>query len=144
MAGALQAKQQVQEVEGSTAQLRQQLAQAQHAGRGQEILAEKLRERLADRIQTEDRRTRRAADAYVRLQRAMSVAKGADALRCMKSKIEICAALMYSRIVNVGCLSDCASRYIFRWGIQAQSLLLQAEVPEVNHIIHSSQASSHK
>ena len=72
----LQARQQVQEGESSNAQLKQQLAQAQHSGRGQEALAEKLRERLADRIQAEDRRTRRDAEAYARLQRAISVAKG--------------------------------------------------------------------
>lgn len=74
----MQARQQVQELETSGAQLRQQLSQAQHAGRGHEVLAEKLRERLADCIQAEDRRTKRAADAYARLQRATSVAKGAS------------------------------------------------------------------
>ena len=72
----LQARQQLQEAEGGSAQLRQQLTQAQHSGRGNEALAEKLRERLADRIQAEDRRARRDAEAYARLQRAMSVAKG--------------------------------------------------------------------
>ena len=72
----MQLKEQAKELEGEAAQLRNQIAHLHHAARAQEVVVERLKSAIRDRVTKEERLAKRDAEAYARLKRAFIANKG--------------------------------------------------------------------
>lgn len=64
------------------AQLRNQIAHLEHAARAQEVVVERLKGAIRDRVTKEERLAKRDAEAYARLKRAFIASKGGVPTHC--------------------------------------------------------------
>ena len=71
-----QVQERVRAAERRARQAGQALTQAEHGSRAHEAAAQKLRERLAAKLRSEERRLQRDADAHSRIKAALASHKG--------------------------------------------------------------------
>lgn len=137
---ALQLRERAKGLESELGQLQAHIVQCEHVARAHEMTVEKLKGALRDKVNREERVSKRDAEAYSRLKRAFVSSKG---VQHMTNAASPCIKSRYNSLsMQVGCGVDaqrnpCAAllHSICTAIVQLQQHMMQASTSEVN--LHS-------